>query len=45
MRVRITSVAEKDVTVQAMTKAEAKEKAQAAVESEGEVRVTSVSEA
>jgi hypothetical protein len=42
VRVRVTT--EKSVTVRAITKAEAKDKAQAAVENEGDVRVTKVIE-
>jgi hypothetical protein len=44
VRVRVTTVTEKDVTVKALTKAEAKEKAQCEVQSEGEVRIVSVDE-
>lgn len=43
VHVRITTTREKDVAVQAMTKTEAREKARAAVENEGGVRVTEVS--
>jgi hypothetical protein len=44
VRLRITTISEKEVAVQATTKKEAKEKAQAAVESEGDVRVTDIHE-
>jgi hypothetical protein len=44
VRVRVTTVAEKVVTVRAMTKAEAKRKAQVSAPTEGNVRVVSVSE-
>ena len=40
----MTTVAEKDVNVKAMTKAEAKKKAGAAIEGEGDVRAVSVKE-
>ena len=45
VRVRVTVVTEKDVNVKAMTKAEAKKKAAAAVRAEGDVRVLGVNEA
>ena len=44
VRLRITSVTEKDVTVKAMNKAEAKKAAEHSEESEGNVRAVSVSE-
>ena len=44
VHLRVTIVREKDVQVKAMTKAEAKKKAQSAVEGEGNVHAVSVSE-
>jgi hypothetical protein len=44
VRVRVTTVAEKDLMVQATTKGEAKKKAQGVAQGEGTVRVVSVRE-
>jgi len=43
VRLRVTTVTEKDVTVKAMTKREAREKAERELEGEGDVKVVSVS--